>query len=135
MSFEELGSKYFRSWETDPVVMPIEPALTDYFQLFISNDDVNWSPFRIDLFPDREYVVCGVTPDPLILVPSDCSVGETIDLGLSYGFDPVKTVKWYIDGEKIEGNTVVLKSGVTEIKAEIEYYDDSKGTIVKKLKL
>ena len=135
LSFEELGSKYFRSWETDPVVMPIEPALTDYFQLFISNDDVNWSPFRIDLFPDREYVVCGVTPDPLILVPSDCSVGETIDLGLSYGFDPVKTVKWYIDGEKIEGNTVVLKSGVTEIKAEIEYYDDSKGTIVKKLKL
>ena len=108
----------------------VNPELTDYFKLFFW-EGTKWVPANQnhELFPDADGICCGVTPDPIIILPDECSAGQQIKLKLTYGFVPVKTVKWSVNGTEYKAPTLVLGAGTTEIRADVTYYDESEGTI------
>ena len=116
--------------ETQSSRLTVTPALTDYFKLYFKEGS-EWVPaiHNHEFFPDADGICCGVTPDPVIILPDECSVGQQINLKLSYGFVPVKTVKWSVNGTEYNDPTLVLEAGLTEIRADVTYYDDSEGTI------
>ena len=116
--------------ETQSSRITVTPELTDYFKLYFKEGS-EWVPanHNHELFPDADGICCGVTPDPIIILPDECSVGQQIKLKLTYGFVPVKTVKWSVNGTEYNAPTLVLGSGTTEIRADVTYYDESEGTI------
>ena len=118
------------SEETQMSKLTVNPELTDYFKLFFKEGS-EWVPAiqNHELFPDADGICCGVTPDPIIILPEECSAGQQIPLKLTYGFVPVKTVKWSVNGVEYNATSLVLGSGTTEIRADVTYYDDTEGTI------
>lgn len=119
------------STETHTSRLMVTPELTDYFKLFFKEGS-EWVPANRnhELFPDADGICCGVTPDPIIILPDECSAGQQIQLKLTYGYVPVKTVKWSVNGTEYNAPTLVLGSGTTEIRADVTYYDESEGTIM-----
>ena len=115
---------------TDLSKLIVTPELTDYFKLYFKEGS-EWVPaiHNHELFPDADGICCGVTPDPVIILPDECSAGQQIKLKLTYGFVPVKTVKWSVNGTEYNAPTLVVGAGTTEIRADVTYYDDSEGTI------
>ena len=118
------------SVETMSSRIMVTPELTDYFKVYF-NEESEWVPAipNYEVFPDADGICCGVTPDPIIILPEECSAGQQIQLKLTYGFVPVKTVKWSVNGTEYNASSLVLSSGTTEIRADVIYFDDSEGTI------
>ena len=110
----------------------MDPALTDYFKLFYTDDDGEWLPMvgNHDILPDVEGIVCGVTPDPVIIVPENCVAGKN-RMSLTLGFSHVISVKWSVNGTEFDGDEVTLVSGRNDIRADVEYIDGSSGSIVR----
>ena len=127
----DLSAEYLYSEESGKEVLKVTPSLTDYFKLFYRTGESEWKPVvaNTEYFPDAEGICCGVTPDPVILVPDDCVADQPVELKLTMGYVPVKSVTWYVNGSKLEDNTTVLKLGENPIKVEVVYADDTKGTI------
>lgn len=121
---------YIYAEYSDIAALTVTPDLTDYFKLFF-RDGGNWLPVNNnhDEFPDADGICCGVTPEPVIALPASLSVGTKIDLKLTLGYIPVKSVKWSLNGKVLEGNKMEVLAGKNEIRADVEYYDDSKGFI------
>ena len=90
---------------------------------------------NLDILPEVEGIICGVIQDPVILIPDDCAAGQEIKLNLSLGFTHVKSVKWCVNGTEIEGNNAILVQGENVIRADVEYLDESTGSIFKTLQL
>ena len=123
---------YFYANQTDKDVFLVDPALTDYFKLFYTDDDGEWLPMvgNHDILPDVEGIVCGVTPDPVIIVPENCVAGKN-RMSLTLGFSHVISVKWSVNGTEFDGDEVTLVSGRNDIRADVEYIDGSSGSIVR----
>lgn len=117
--------------QTNASTLTVEPALTDYFQVFYSLDDgMTWKP----VVPNYEYddtrgLCCGVTPDPVIVLPEHCHAGQETDLKLTLGYVPYKNVRWSLNGTEFSGSKIVLGAGPNFIQATLEFYDGSTGTI------
>lgn len=123
--------EYYHSDSTQYTQLDVIPELTDVFKLFVKEDDGEWTPVTAnhDYFPELEHVSCGVTPEPLIVLPESCSLGQKIELKLSLGMMPVKSVQWSVNGKVYRGTTLELGHGKTELRADVRYFDDSSGTI------
>ncbi|MBO7050126.1 MAG: C10 family peptidase [Bacteroidaceae bacterium] len=128
---------YIYHERTDYTTLTVSPQLSDRFRLYIKDEDETWRvlPGNKDLLPDVDGVVCGVTPDPLIIVPDDCSAGQEITLSLSFGFTHVKSVTWTVNDTEINGNKVTLVQGKNAIRADVEYLDGTTGSLFKTLQL
>lgn len=124
--------RYGYNFSIGPAVLTVEPALTDRFVLYKKTAG-QWVPFRCDseLLPGQDYYCCGVTTDPLIIVPDHCSPGQTIKPELTYGSMPVTKAVWSLNGEKLSSGNLTLVQGLNIIKVEVVYWDGSKGTITK----
>lgn len=122
---------YYYADETDEDALQVEPALTDYFKVYYTDDDGNWIPMvgNYDILPDVEGLVCGVTADPLIILPEQCVAGKN-RMSLSLGYTHVISVKWSVNGTEFDGDEVTLASGRNDIRADVEYIDGSSGSIV-----
>ena len=120
---------------TTKTVLNVAPKLNDYFKLYVKEGE-KWIPFNHnhDVFPDGDGLCCGITQDPVIILPETCSVGQEIELKLSYGFQPVVSKKWSVNGNSYTGSKLTLGSGKTELKVEVEYFDGSTGTITATVK-
>ena len=84
-----------------------------------------------DYYPLLEHVSCGVTPEPLILLPESFQAGQEIELKLSLGMVPVKSVQWKVNGTEYNGTTLVLENGTTELRADVQYQDGTEGIILR----
>ena len=118
--------------QTYPTELTVDPALTDYFQLFVSTDGgLSWEAVRPNYTyqPDAVGYCCGVTPDPVIIVPEHCHAGQEIDLKLTLGYIPYGNVRWSLNGTECSGSNVVLGAGQNVIRATLEFYDGSEATI------
>lgn len=126
---------YVYSDETAVGRLMVTPNLTDRFRLFIKDDEDNWVPLRgnHDILPDVDGIMCGVTYDPLIIVPDDCVAGQETELTLTMGFTPVTSVKWSVNGVELNGNRAVFVQGDNVIRADVEYLDKSTGFICRTL--
>jgi len=123
--------------ETQKTVLNVSPELTDHFRLYIKNSKGKWEPMRgnYDILPDVDGIICGVIQDPVIVIPDDCTAGQEIDLSLSLGFTHVKTVKWSVNGTALKGSKVTLVKGQNAIRADVEYLDDTKGSVFSTLQV
>ena len=126
---------YMYSDETVSGRLSVTPDLTDRFRLYMKDSGGNWVPMRgnHDILPDLDGIMCGVTHDPVIMVPDGCSAGQEAELSLTLGFTPVTSVKWSVNGVELIGNRVVLSEGINEIRAEVQYLDSSTGYICRTL--
>lgn len=131
MSFPAVSRLVF-SETTEQTVLEVTPDFTDYFKLFVKDDNGEWSPMtgNYDFFPGNDGIICGVTPDPVMILPSDCIAGQEIELELTYGFVPVKSVKWTVNGSRTVSSKAILRAGSNSVRADIVYFDGSKGTIM-----
>jgi len=122
---------YMYDFDTEEDILTVTPEFTDYFKLFVKENNGDWMPMPgdRDIFPDKEDVRCGVTPDPVILISDDCSAGQKIKLVLSLGFHPYKSVEWSVNGNAIDGAETELVSGRNVIRADVGYLDGSTGSI------
>ena len=125
---------YMYCENTDERLLMVNPNLTDRFRLYVK-DDGKWVPVHgnHDLLPDVDGIMCGVTQDPLIIVPDECAAGQEIELSLTMGFQPVTSVLWSLNGEILNGNKAVLVPGGNVIRAEVEYLDATTGYICRTL--
>lgn len=126
---------YIYTEETGAARLSVTPDVTDYFKLYIKDKDGTWIPARgnHDIVPFADGIVCGVTQDPVIIVPDNCAAGQEIDLSLTYGFTPVTSVQWSVNGNLLSDSKVVLVQGENVIRAEVEYLDGSTGFICRTL--
>lgn len=124
---------YLRNNITQSTRLDVNPELTDCFKLFVKDDTGEWIPVTAnrDFFPELEHVSCGITPEPLIVLPDYCSLGQKIELKLSLGNMPVKSVQWRVNGKVYRDATLELGSGKTELRADVQYFDGSSGTILR----
>lgn len=131
------SSGYIYSDETNKAIMMETPLLTDRFRLYISDGKGGWKPMNgnYDLLPDVDGVVCGVTQDPVIIVPDSCAAGQEIELSLSLGFTHVRYAQWNVNGTDLKDNKVKLVKGKNVIRADVFYLDSSRGSIYKTLQL
>lgn len=122
---------------TEKKALEVTPDMTDHFRLYVRKSNGEWAPMpgNYDLLPGVDGIICGVIQDPLIMVPDDCAAGQEIELSLSLGFAHVKSVKWSLNGTALEGNKVKMVSGKNNIRADVEYMDDSTGSIFRTLQL
>ena len=129
------GRRY--SKETEKTELTVLPELTDHFRLYIKTDNDEWIAMsgNYELLPDVDGIICGVTQDPLIIVPADCAAGQEISLSLSLGFTHVKSVKWRVNGTALDDAKVTLVQGKNDIRADIQYIDGSTGTLFRTLQL
>ena len=113
-----------------PAVLTVTPQVTDYFKLYIKKGD-DWVPANQnhDLLPDADGICCGISPNPVIVLPETCTAGQEITLSLTLGFVPVKSVKWSLNGTEVQGDKVTLVQGENVIRADVEYHNDAEGTI------
>ena len=117
-----------------PAVLTVTPQITDYFKLYIKKGD-DWVPANQnhDLLPDADGICCGISPNPVIVLPETCTAGQEITLSLTLGFVPVKSVKWSLNGDEVQGDKVTLVQGENVIRADVEYHNDAEGTITAKV--
>ena len=117
-----------------PAVLTVTPQVTDYFKLYIKKGD-DWVPAvqNHDLLPDANGICCGISANPVIVLPDACSAGQEITLSLTLGFVPVRSVKWSLNGTDIQGDKVTLVQGENVIRADVEYHNDAEGTITAKV--
>ena len=117
-----------------PAVLTVTPQITDYFKLYIKKGD-DWVPANQnhDLLPDADGICCGISPNPVIVLPETCTAGQEITLSLTLGFVPVKSVKWSLNGTEVQGDKVTLVQGENVIRADVEYHNDAEGTITAKV--
>lgn len=118
---------------TDNDVLNVTPELTDLFRLYIKNSDDTWMPVSPDYSMNSvmEGVVCGVTYDPLIIIPDNVVADESFELTLTYGCTPRKGVEWSVNGQVCPNGMATLVKGKNVIKANVDYSDGSTGTIYK----
>jgi hypothetical protein len=90
-------------------------------------------PGNYDVLPGVDGVFCGVTPNPVIIVPDGCTAGETVKLSLTYGGSPVTETKWSLNGTEVEGDQVTLVQGKNTIRADVKCLDGSDIRIVRTL--
>jgi hypothetical protein len=128
---------YLYAGVTDKTALTVTPQITDLFRLYYKDEQDQWIPMQgnYDILPDVEGIVCGVIQDPVIVLPDDCAAGKDIQLNLSLGFTHVKSVKWSLNGVELETNGCKLVQGKNDIRADVEYLDNSKGFIVRTLDL
>ena len=128
---------YIYSDETEKTVLTVSPELSDHFRLYAKDSQDTWKPMRgnYDILPDVDGVICGVIQDPVIIVPDGCAAGQEIELSLSLGFTHTRSVKWYLNDTAVNGNKVTLGQGKNVIRADVEYLDDSTGSIYRTLQL
>ena len=133
MSFPA-SNGYVYSDYSEPAVLTVTPQLTDYFKLFVKNGN-DWVPANQnhDVLPDANGICCGISANPVIVLPETCTAGQEITLRLTLGVVPVKAVKWSLNGKEIQGNKVTLVQGENVIKADVEYHNDAEGTITAKV--
>ena len=112
--------------KTESSLLEVTPDLTDCFRLFVEDNSGNWVPMPadMDLFPDNDGIVCGVTPDPVIMYNY-----KEKELRLTLGYVPVKSVRWSINGKDTDTPKVDLEPGRNSVKAYVEYMDGTEGTI------
>jgi hypothetical protein len=125
------SNSYYYKLETERTILSVTPALTDYFRLFIRESDGNWTPMEgdRDVMPDVEDIRCGVTPDPVILIPDDCHAGMVIKPELSLGYKRVTEVEWSVNGSVSGDARTELNAGRNVIRADVKYLDGSAGSI------
>ena len=125
------SNSYYYKLETERTILSVTPALTDYFRLFIRESDGNWTPMEgdRDVMPDVEDIRCGVTPDPVILIPDDCHAGMVIKPELSLGYKRVTEVEWSVNGGVSGDARTELNAGRNVIRADVKYLDGSAGSI------
>ena len=130
MKIEPLNGLMY-SDETAAGRLLVTPNLTDRFKLYMKDDNGEWIPVRgnHDIQPDVDGIMCGVTHDPLIIVPDECPAGQEIELNLSMGSCPVVFVNWNVNGTDLDGNKAVLVQGENVIRANVVYLDQSMGCI------
>lgn len=118
---------------TDKTALETTPELTDYFQVFAKTEGGIWKPLKgnRDVQPDAEGVYCGITPDPIIIIPDNCTAGQKIKPLLTKCFQAVTKVSWSLNGKPVEGSEMTLKSGTNVIRADLEYYDGTETTIIR----
>lgn len=128
---------YIYSDVTEKTVLAVTPEISDHFRLYIKNGKGEWEPMygNYDILPDVDGITCGVIRDPLILISGECAVGQEVDLSLSDGFTHIKSVKWSVNGTSLDKGKVKLVQGTNAIKADVEYLDNSTGSIYKTLQL
>lgn len=128
---------YIYSDYTANNVLNVSPDLTDYFKLYIKNSSGKWEPMHgnYDLLPDVDGVICGITQDPVIMVPDYCLAGQEIELSLSLGYTHVIKVSWSVNGNILDGNKVILENGKNAIRADVDYLDGTKGSVFRTLQL
>ena len=128
---------YIYSDETEKTVLTVSPELSDHFRLYAKDSQDTWKPMHgnYDILPDVDGVICGVIQDPVIIVPDGCAAGQEIELSLSLGFTHTRSVKWYLNDTAVNGNKVTLGQGKNVIRADVEYLDDSTGSIYRTLQL
>lgn len=122
---------YLYDTTTESTVLEVTPELTDCFRLFVEDKNGNWVPMpaNFESFPDNDGIVCGVTPDPVIILPADSNAGQEIELKLTNGYVPVKSVSWSVNGKSLDSPRVILEQGKNVIRANVDYMDGSEGTI------
>ena len=122
---------YVYNFRTEETVLSVTPVLTDYFKLFIRESDGTWTPMAgdHDVLPDVEDICCGVTPDPVILIPDDCHAGQVIRPELSLGYKRVTEVKWSLNGTALGAAETELMNGRNVIRADVRYLDGSAGSL------
>lgn len=127
----EFTPGYIFSNDSETEVLEVTPSFTDYFKLFYRRGESEWRPVAAnsEFLPDADGICCGITPDPVILVPDNCSAGQQIGLKLTMGYVPVKSVVWYQNDSILQESKARLKSGKNSFRAEVVYADDSEGTI------
>lgn len=120
------SDNYLYNKKTESSLLEVTPDLTDCFRLFVEDNSGNWIPVPADndLFPDNDGIVCGVTPDPVIVYDD-----KEKELRLTMGFVPVKSVRWSINGKETDTPKVDLEPGRNSVKAYVEYMDGTEGTI------
>ena len=120
--YEGVAIRYSPSQKLD-----VTPAITDYFKAYYREEGAEWQPVVMDYdaMPDNHGVCCGVTPDPVIILPETCHPGQEIDLKITMGHTPVKSVRWFINGSEYTEPSYLLDAGETVIKAQVEYHDDT----------
>ena len=118
---------------TEETVLEVTPELTDYFQLFARKEGGSWKPVKgdRDALPDVDGIYFGVTPDPIIIVPDNCTAGQKIKPELTKGQAPVTKVTWKHNGKELESAELTLTQGVNEIRADVEYLNGNKGSIIR----
>lgn len=118
---------------TEETVLEVAPELTDYFQLFARKEGGSWKPVKgdRDALPDVDGIYFGVTPDPIIIVPDNCTAGQKIKPELTKGQGPVTKVTWKHNGKELESAELTLTQGVNEIRADVEYLNGNKGSIIR----
>lgn len=133
----QAADDYIYSDETAKTKLTSSPRITDRFRLYIKDSKEDWVPMNgnYELLPNVDGVVCGVTQDPLIIVPDGCTAGQVVDLELSLGFTHVKTVKWSVNGAALEDNRIKLIQGKNAIRADVVYLDGTTGSLFRTLQL
>ena len=128
ITFPSVAEYYLLSF--DSRVLSVDPEFTDVFKLYIMTEDSVWVPMtgNLDLLPDQEYITCGVTRDPLILVEPAQTPG-CYNLSLTQGFMPVKKVEWLVNDAICSEGLTAPEPGEAVIKAKVEYLDGTTGTI------
>lgn len=126
---------YIYSDQTNATKLLVTPELTDHFRLYMKDAADNWVPMRgnYDLLPDVDGIICGIVQDPLIMVPDNCVAGQEIELSLTLGFTHIKSIKWSVNGQELTGNSTVLVKGANNIRADVEYLDNSTGSLFRTL--
>jgi len=126
---------YIRPIETGTTVLEVTPELTDYFQLYARIEGDSWRPVKgnYDAQPGVDGIFCGVTPNPVMLVPDNCTAGQKINPTLTLGHTPVTSVSWKHNGKQIEGSEITLTEGSNIIRADLECLDGTKLSIVKSI--
>ena len=129
------NSAYLYARETEKTTLTVSPNITDHFRLYIKNRSGEWVPMpgNYDVLPGVDGVFCGVTPNPVIIVPDGCTAGETVKLSLTYGGSPVTETKWSLNGTEVEGDQVTLVQGKNTIRADVKCLDGSDIRIVRTL--
>ena len=118
---------------TEKTALEVAPELTDYFQLFARKEGGTWNPVKgnRDVLPDVDGVYMGVTPDPVIIVPDNCTAGQKIKPELTKGQTPVIKVSWKHNGKALESAELTLIQGENVIRADVEYLNGLKGSIIR----
>ena len=131
----QMNSSDIYSYEvtTGSEELNVTPELTDLFRLYVKNYDDTWMPVppSSNMSSEIDGVVCGVTYDPLIIIPDNVVAGESFKLTLTYGCTPRKGVEWIVNGQNCPNGMATLVKGKNVIKANVDYLDGSTGTICK----
>lgn len=124
---------YIYGIETDDTALESTPELTDYFQLFYRIEGGSWRPVKgnWDVVPGVDGIFCGITPEPIIIVPDNCTAGQKINPTLTRGSVPVSRVSWKHNGKQIEGSEITLTEGSNVIRADVERVDGTKSSIIR----